>query len=320
MSEQLTQPSETSIGNSLAASEYTTEGYESAPEWRDFSNLSMQPTGEQQDLGFLEEPYNPSWPESRKNRWEEYNLGGVATTPAGAARRTLEEMDSDRRRAAELASEQRKAEMQGATPTARAELASAQADAAAKQAEIQEAYRQEVEYQRSLATINDSTKSSAERNAARMQLEALAASIGKRMNPKLGTSNDANTQAKNLAGYIGAVEFKFPYSDFAPRVEAMQRGSQERSGLYRQQMEAAKVPVPDIKPPEAATQEDMRAKTSDMVMSMAGVKDQSGNVVMIGNSPIIKVPEAGKPVYKKRGPGGGWINLTQEEVASLGAQ
>ncbi len=101
MSEELTRPSETSIGNSLASSEYTSEGYESAPEWRDFSNLSMQPTGEQQDLSFLEEPYNPSWPESRKNRWEEYNLGGVATTPAGAAKRTLEEMDSDRNRAAE---------------------------------------------------------------------------------------------------------------------------------------------------------------------------------------------------------------------------
>lgn len=193
-------------------------------------------------------------------------------------------------------------------------------DTATKQAEVQEAYRQEIEYQRSLTTLNDESATSAQKRAARMQIEALSAGIGKRINPKLGTSAAAMNEAKNAVGYIGAYEYNNPLADFGSRISTMQRNSQERLGLLRQQMDASGMPVPDIKPAEAATQEDMRAKTSDMVMSMAGVKDQSGNAVMIGGSPVIKVPEAGKLVYKKRGPGGGWINLTQEEAALLGAQ
>lgn len=222
--------------------------------------------------------------------------------------------------AARLADEFRKMQdeqMRSANP---AKEAADKAAAATSQLELQEAYRQEAEYQRSLATINNPDASRAEWNAARMQMDGLAASIGKRINPKGGTSQTAMKETKNAVGYIGALESKNPLADFTPRLNTMLRGSQERMALIRQQMEAAGVSAPEMTAAPAATQEDMRAKTSDMVMSMAGVKDQSGGVVMIGGSPVIKVPEAGKPVYKKRGPGGGWINLTQEEAASLGAQ
>jgi hypothetical protein len=311
MSEELNRPSETSIGNSLASSEYTTEGYESAPEWRDFSNLSMQPTGEQQDLSFLEEPYNPSWPESRKNRWEEYNFGGVATTPAGAAKRTLEEMDGDRRRAAEMMSEQRKAEMQGATPAARAELASAQADAAAKQAEVQEAYRQEVEYQRSLTTLNNDKATGAEKRAARMQIEALSAGIGKRINPKLGTSAAAMSEAKNAVGYIGAYEYKNPLADFGSRISTMQRNSEERLGLLRQQMEASGVLVPEAAPAPAAPDQ------AQMVLERFSVKAPDGNPVMFNGFPVVTFKRAGKDVVARQRPNGNFVELTAEEAAAL---
>lgn len=291
-------------------------GYLSAPLIEDPSSFAVPSTGEQQNLDFLDEPYNMSWPDSKKNRWYEHNIAGVMTTPAAAAKRTLGEMESGRQSAAE----RRKAEMQASTPQAQAELAKAQAETAASQLELQEAYRQELEYQRSLATINNPAAPRAEWNAARMQMEGLASTIGKRINPKGGTSQTAMKETKNAVGYIGALEAKNPFSDFTPRLNTMLRGSQERMGLIRQQMEAAGVPVPETAPAPTATQEDVRAKTSDMVMSMAGVKDQSGNTVMIGSSPVIAVPEGGKPVYKKRGPGGGWVNLTQEEIASLGAQ
>ena len=195
------------------------------------------------------------------------------------------------------------------------------AEAAAQQAEVQEAYRQEVEYQRSLATINDSTKSSAERNAARMQIEALSAGIGKRINPKLGTSAAAMSEAKNAVGYIGAYEYKNPLADFGSRISTMQRNSQERMGLVRQQMEAAGVPVPEMAVPEAApSPEDAAAQIGTMVLSQGALKDQAGSAVTIGGSPVIRYPEGGKTVFKKRGPGGGWIDLTAEEMASIGAQ
>jgi hypothetical protein len=224
-------------------------------------------------------------------------------------------------KAAELADEYRKmqdaqtkTEMQGATPTARAELAAAQADAAAKQAEIQEAYRQEVEYQRSLATINDSTKNSAERNAARMQIEALSAGIGKRINPKLGTSAAAMNEAKNAVGYIGAYEYKNPLADFGSRISTMQRNSQERMGLVRQQMEAAGVPLPEAAPTPAAP------NPAQMVLERFGVKAPDGNPVMFNGSPVVSFKRAGKDVMARQTPNGGFVELTAEESAALRGQ
>jgi hypothetical protein len=199
------------------------------------------------------------------------------------------------------------------------------ADAAARQAEIQEAYRQEVEYQRSLTTLNDPAKSSAERNAARMQLEALAVSIGKRMNPKLGTSESANKQAKNLAGYIGPIEFKMPYSDFAPRAQTMRRGSEERLGLYRQQMEAAGVPVPEMAVPEAPpSPEQIASQMAQAAIQKRGLKGPDGNLLTVaageGQSPqpIVARMRGGKKEYRRVGPDGLFYPLTPDQIKALG--
>lgn len=287
-----------------------------APPLGEFDSFRISPTGKQANTAFLSQPYNESWPDALKDEWEKFNMLGIGTTPADMAKDMSDSLKAERAAAAEAMKEQARAN----TPQAQAELRGKMAQTAAAQLELQEAYRQELEYQRSLATISNREASSAEWNAARMQLDGLAASIGKRINPGGGTSQTAMRESKNAVGYIGALESKNPLADFTPRINTMLRGSQERMGLIRQQMEAANVPVPEMAPAAAVTQEDMRAKTADMVLSMAGMKDQSGNAVMIGGSPVIKVPEAGKPVYKKRGPNGGWVNLTQEEIASLGAQ
>jgi hypothetical protein len=188
------------------------------------------------------------------------------------------------------------------------------AEAAAKQAEIQEAYRQEVEYQRSLATINDSTKSSAERNAARMQIEALSAGIGKRINPKLGTSAAAMSDAKNAVGYIGAYEYKNPLADFGSRISTMQRNSQERMGLVRQQMEAAGVPLPEAAPTPAAP------NPAQMVLERFGAKGPDGNPIMFNGAPVVSFKRAGKDVMARQTPNGGFVELTAEESAALSGQ
>jgi hypothetical protein len=330
MSEQLNAPSQVSIGNSLAAPEFTSDtGFTNAPVWRDFESMAIAPTGEQQALDFLNEPYDPSWPEPKKNRWEEYNFGEVATTPAAAAQRTLADMDAERKRAATMQDEQMKAqrerEAQANTPQAQADLKNKMATTAATQLELQEAYRQEIEYQRSLTTLNDPAKSSAERNAARMQLEALAVSIGKRMNPKLGTSESANKQAKNLAGYIGPIEFKMPYSDFAPRAQTMQRGSEERLGLYRQQMEAAGVPLPEMAVPEAPpSPEQIASQMAQAAIQKRGLKGPDGNLLTVaageGQSPqpIVARMRGGKKEYRRVGPDGLFYPLTPDQIKALG--
>jgi len=58
--------------------------------------FDMAPTGEQMDLGFLNEPYNPSWPDAKKLQWEKRWVANISTTPAAAAKETSEMMRKER--------------------------------------------------------------------------------------------------------------------------------------------------------------------------------------------------------------------------------
>jgi hypothetical protein len=188
------------------------------------------------------------------------------------------------------------------------------AEAAAKQAEVQEAYRQEIEYQRSLTTLNDGSATNAQKRAARMQIEALSAGIGKRINPKLGTSAAAMNEAKNTVGYIGAYEYNNPLADFGSRISTMQRNSQERLGLLRQQMQTSGIPLPEAAPTPAAP------NPAQMVLERFGVKAPDGNPVMLNGSPVVSFKRAGKDVMARQTPNGGFVELTAEESAALRGQ
>jgi hypothetical protein len=145
------------------------------------------------------------------------------------------------------------------------------------------------------------------------------------MNPKLGTSESANKQAKNLAGYIGPIEFKMPYSDFAPRAQTMQRGSEERLGLYRQQMEAAGVPVPEMAVPEAPpSPEQIASQMAQAAIQKRGLKGPDGNLLTVaageGQSPqpIVARMRGGKKEYRRVGPDGLFYPLTPDQIKALG--
>jgi hypothetical protein len=280
------------------------------------AEASTQPTGVAMELGFFDqlnsaqsqEEFNAMYDALPAVQQHVYDRSfGQKITPAWAAQKADEffKMQDERAKTVD-------------DPAKRA-------DAAARQAEIQEAYRQEVEYQRSLATINDSTKSSAERNAARMQIEALSAGIGKRINPKLGTSAAAMNEAKNAVGYIGAYEYKNPLADFGSRISTMQRNSQERMGLVRQQMEAAGMPVPEMAVPEAPpSPEQIASQMAQAAIQKRGLKGPDGNLLTVaageGQSPqpIVARMRGGKKEYRRVGPDGLFYPLTPDQIKALG--
>jgi hypothetical protein len=328
MSEQLNAPSQVSIGNSLAAPEFASDtGFTNAPVWRDFESMAIVPTGEQQPLDFLNEPYDPSWPEPKKNRWEEYNFGEVATTPAAAAQRTLADMEAERKRAATMQDEQMKAqrerELAASDPAARADLAAKQADAASKQLGLQDAYLQEMEYQSHLNTVMNSGASRAERQAAISAIDGLATAIGKRTMGAGAGSRDAMQAGKKAVGFI---DWKREYNpinmaanalganwnaDYTPQVDVMRRGSENRIGAIRQQMEAAGVPVPEFKgappPPEP----------NQIVVKQFGMKREDGTPITFRGAPVIRTAEGGKEVYERLGTDGKFYTLTEKEITEL---
>lgn len=293
-----------------------------APPLGEFDSFRIAPTGKQADTAFLSQPYNESWPDALKDEWEKFNMLGIGTTPAEMAADMTESLKAERAAAAEAM----KAQAQANTPQARAELQGKMAQTAAAQLELQEAYRQEVEYQRSLATINNPKATSAEWNAARMQMDGLAAAIGRRINPKGGTSQTAMRETKNAVGYIGALESKNPFADFGPRIDTMLRGSQERMGLIRQQMEAAGVPVPEMAPAAAATQEDVAAQMAQAAIQKRGLRGPDGNLLTIAAGegqppqPIVARMRGGKKEYRRVGPDGLFYPLTADQIKQLGLE
>ena len=322
MSEQLNAPSQTSIGNSLAAPEFASDtGYTNAPAWRDFESMAITPTGEQQSLDFLNEPYDPSWPEPKKNRWEEYNFGEVATTPAAAAQRTLADMEAERRSAAEALKAQREREAQAQDPANRADAALKQAEAAAKQVEMQQSYLQELQYQRHIATLNNPKATRAERATAINAIDGLAASIGQRMIK--GTSTAAVADAKRLVGTVSSrvpvlginVHEYNPMADYGPHLESMLGGSQERMGVLRQQMEEAGIPLPEAKQMEEAVKNPPPADKFQLSVQRFGVKRADGSQVMLDGAPVVRRKDG---ALFKAMPSGIGVELTAEEISQLG--
>jgi len=98
-------PNETSIGNALAGSEY---GYTNAPLIDDPTSFAMAPTGEQMDLGFLNEPFNENWDNTKKTLWGQKWVTGISPTPASAAADAKALMADERKRAAEANDPMRK--------------------------------------------------------------------------------------------------------------------------------------------------------------------------------------------------------------------
>jgi hypothetical protein len=316
MSEQLNQPSEVSIANSLAAMGADVSGM---PPLEDVDTFRVAPTGEQQALDFLNEPYDPSWPEPKKNRWEEFNFGEVATTPAAAAKRTLADMEAERTRAATMQDEQMKAqrerEAQAQDPAGQADLAGKKADAAAKQLGLQDAYLQEMEYQSHLNTVMNSGASRAERQAAISAIDGLATAIGKRTMGAGAGSRDAMQAGKKAVGFIDWKQEYNPFADYTPQVDVMRRGSENRIGAIRQQMEAAGAPVPEFRGATAAP-----ANPAQTVLQRFSVKAPDGNAVMFEGSPVISIPRAGKQVFMRQTPNGGFVELTEQQAAALRGQ
>ena len=91
-------PNDTSVGNALAGPEYS---YTDAPLIEDSASFAIQPTGEQMDLQFLNEPYSEKWDDSKKMLWEQKWVTGISPTPASAAKDAKAMADDQRKRAAE---------------------------------------------------------------------------------------------------------------------------------------------------------------------------------------------------------------------------
>jgi hypothetical protein len=59
--------------------------------------FDVAPTGEQMDLSFLNDPYNPNWPDAKKLQWEKRWFANISTTPAAAAKESSEMMREERK-------------------------------------------------------------------------------------------------------------------------------------------------------------------------------------------------------------------------------
>lgn len=217
--------------------------------------------------------------------------------------------------------EQEQRQRDAADPAKMADVGTKQMALSEKQMRLQEDYRQEMEYQRLLGIMNNPESSRAEWNAARMQLEGLSATIGQRMAPT-GMSAPALAQKKQAVGYIGPVESKAPWQNFGPRYEIMRRGSQDRMGLLRQQMEAAGVPVPEM----PAQNEQAKPDMTQIALQKNAVRSPSGEVMTIQvpdadqPQPVVMRMREGKPQYRRVGPDGMFYALTPDQLKQLGLE
>lgn len=98
-------PNDTSVGNALAGSEY---GYTDAPLIEDPASFAIQPSGEQMDLQFLNEPYSENWDDTKKMLWEQKWVMGISPTPASAAKDAKAMAEDQRKRAADASGQKGK--------------------------------------------------------------------------------------------------------------------------------------------------------------------------------------------------------------------
>ena len=96
---------EQNIGAALNAPEYM---YGGEPVIEDPAGFAVAPTGTQMDLGFLDEPYNEGWDESKKRLWEERWVSNIRPAPADAAKRAQSILDEERKTAADKAAQRGK--------------------------------------------------------------------------------------------------------------------------------------------------------------------------------------------------------------------
>ena len=318
MSEPLNQASQNSLHNSLAGMGVDMSG---APPLGEFDSFRIASTGKQANTDLLYQPYNEAWPDALKDEWEKFNMLGIGTTPADMAKDMSESLKAERNAAAEAMKAQREREAQAQDPANRADAALKQAEAAAKQAEMQQSYLQELQYQRHIATLNNTNATKAERATAINAIDGLAASIGQRMIK--GTSTAAVADAKRLVGTVSSrvpvlginVHEYNPMADYGPQLESMLGGSQERMGVLRQQMEAAGIPLPGAKQVEEAIKNPPAPSMFELSVQRLGVKGADGSQVMLNGAPVIRRKD-GK-MFKAM-PNGKGVELTAEEISQLG--
>jgi hypothetical protein len=276
----------------------------------------LKPTGAFMELGFIEQinaaptdeeakaMYDALDPAMKRVYDRSYGMNVSPEWAAGVAQEYYKEQD-------ERMKAQREREAQAQDPVGQADLAAKQADAASKQLGLQDAYLQEMEYQSHLNTVMNSGASRAERQAAISAIDGLATAIGKRTMGAGAGSRDAMQAGKKAVGFIDWKQEYNPFADYTPQVDVMRRGSENRIGAIRQQMEAAGAPVPEFKgappPPEP----------NQIVVKQFGMKREDGTPITFRGAPVIRTAEGGKEVYERLGTDGKFYTLTEKEITEL---
>lgn len=287
--EEINEASLTSLNNAGADT-----GYTNFPLIDDLQSFRIAPSGEQQNLDFLNEPFNFDWPDSKKNRWDEHNLQGVSVSPAGAAGRTLAEVGADRTRA-----------IAENDPMRQAELATKRTDLAAKQREAQAPYQAEQQFQDVLSRLtNNSSLGFLERRQLVAQANALAGTIAQMQPGAIKSAAGIEVGAKS----IGTINIM---NDLEPQVAAIKRASDARMGLAKQQLEATNTPLPEFvatPPPPTA---------SDIAIKEFGLKADDGSAVEFRGRPVLQTYKDGKQIYERVGTDGRLYELTPQEVTEI---
>jgi hypothetical protein len=229
----------------------------------------------------------------------------------------------DERSAAQYILDQQKAYMQQeqktammqADPVRQSAAATKQVELAEKQKTMQQAFLEEVQYQNNLNLVADPNTDRTTRRAALNAIDGLAATIGKRSMGGVA-SRDAMRDAKKSVGSISVMQEYNPFADYGPQIELMRRGSEERMGVLRQQMEAAGVTMPEAQQVEAA-KSAQGPDAAEVAMQRFGVKLPDGNPLMIDGSPVIQVTKGGQPMMLKRAANGKFVELTEADRAKL---
>jgi hypothetical protein len=204
---------------------------------------------------------------------------------------------------------------QEADPVRQQTVAKGQTELAEKQRVMQQSYLEELQYQNNLNLVADPNTDRTTRRAALNAIDGLAATIGKRSMGGVA-SRDAMRDAKKAVGSISVAQEYNPFADYGPQIELMRRGSEERMGVLRQQMEAAGVTMPEAQQVQAAKNAP-GPDAAEVALQRFGVKLPDGNPLMIDGSPVIEVTKGGQPMMLKRAANGKFVELTDADRAKL---
>jgi hypothetical protein len=273
----------------------------------------LKPTGAFMDLGFIEQINNAPTDEEAKAMYNaldpalkrvydrSYGMNISPEWAAGVAQEFYKEKD-------QMAA-------QANDPARQVAAAKGQVEVAEKQRVMQQAYLEEVQYQNNLNLVADPNTDRTTRRAALNAIDGLAATIGKRSMGGVA-SRDAMRDAKKSVGSISVMQEYNPFADYGPQIDLMRRGSEERMGVLRQQMEAAGVTMPEAKQVEAA-KGAQGPDAAEVAMQRFGVKLPDGNPLMIDGSPVIQVTKGGQSMMLKRAANGKFVELTEADRAKL---